>query len=749
MKRSSTDERKAKTSIPIFSLLLFLVAGVSGNVAADDYDDYARAVKKEVWSWNKPEFENRTLPNEYRKESAVVLAHHEEIKALSKNRIRVNPSLFGGSNWPFYFMTTNRQMVRINDRVALEKYSELSFKEEAWTQGVVRSDKYRSVVGIRIIKPDGSVREVDINDEAVAVMEHDTNREMLRKLAVPGLQVGDVIDYFFCSQMEVENQNAGVRYLPFYGEYPVLSYSVHCEISRKLTVEYASMNGAPDFVRSTNRDKDVVLDVVRTNLPKILPSRWTSAMRDLPAIRMNVLNNNSRAIYKPQSARKAGVYKRGENLTTKHLLDDAVNCINDADRLRTTMGTGIWEKVKKAAGDYRKHHPGISQEDLADYIYDALHFYSRSSDMHPVYFFVLLRQLLKDFKIPGEYLLAVDKYGARMSDMVSDGDPAYGVGINGRRCYFYPYFLYRTPRETPGEYQGEEACVYASTAQEAGRMKSRDAVGPYFRLPETQAEDNLSQSVINVSFAPDDPAALHIDRRTEYSGALKPEVQRQLGTYEEWDREMRRRLQIGKTLEEELKESRNDRRFLQDMKAVFDRRKNDRNDSVKLEIERFHARSPRAIFSYELSALGIAPDRPNVSYSVSYSLDSLVTKSGNDLILSAGRLIGSQWMPDSDGQRRHFNAYLPTARMFAWQIEIRIPDNCRVQGIEQLNVSRENEYASFRSTASLTGNRLTINAGLRYRRAFVPVAEWSRVVDVTDVCRAFCSRSVVLSLSGR
>ncbi|MDR2056719.1 MAG: DUF3857 domain-containing protein [Dysgonamonadaceae bacterium] len=743
----STNNRTKYSKRLIYSLLLFFAAGVSGNMAADDYADYAREIRNEIWAWDKPEFKNYALPDEYQKESAVILAHHQEIKALSKNKLRVNLSLNFSMNRELYYTNIDRQTVKINDQVALEKYSEIAFKEEAKTQGAMRSNEYRLVVGIRIIKPDGSIKEVDVDDEAVAVTEGKKDKKAYQKLAVPGLQVGDVLDYFFCNRLELETQNVGIQYFPFYDQYPVLTYSVHCEISRKLTVEYASMNGAPDFVRSTNEDKDIVLDVARKNLPKIESARWTSFFRDLPALRINILNNASKNIYKPQSARKDGIYKRGDNLEKQHLLDDAINFVRQADQpVKLKLRTQILMKVKKLTKNYQKQHPDISQEALADYIYDAINFHIRSlSSSYPVYFPVLYKELLKDFKIPGESILAVNKYGPRMSDMITDDDLAYGFGVNSQRYYFYPYSLYQTSFDIPYAYQGEEAYIYAATTLKGSKLKYIDVTDHDIRLPQTRSEDNKSASVMKVTFAPDDPSTLNIDRRTEYSGQLKLDVQRLLGSYEEWDKEMRKRLQIEKTMEEEMQDDRHDRKYVDDMKAVFEKRRNDQKDSVKVEIEHFHDLPPKEISTYELSALGITPDRPNAQYSVAYSLDGLVKKAGKNLILDAGKLIGSQWTPDANDRLRTMNAYIPTARMLIWEIEIQIPENYQVQGMEKLNKSEENACASFRSTASLEGNILKISAEKNYRTSFVPFTEWNKLIEVMDKTNEFYSQSVVLT----
>jgi hypothetical protein len=156
---------------------------------AEEYPDYAKRIRQEVWAWDKPEFKNYNVPEQYKDESAVILAHHEDIKVESKKIIQLVR---------VRYTNTDRRMVKINDKVSLDEYSDLSFKEEIkmqtrFTWGA--KNKVTTVVGVRIIKPDGTIKEVDV-DESVSVTEGKKEKESHKKLAIPDLQIGDIIDYF-------------------------------------------------------------------------------------------------------------------------------------------------------------------------------------------------------------------------------------------------------------------------------------------------------------------------------------------------------------------------------------------------------------------------------------------------------------------------------------------------------------------------------------------------------------------------
>ena len=52
----------------------------------EDYQKFAREVKAEVWKKDLPQFNNRSVPAKYNKESAVVLARYEEVGVDYSNR---------------------------------------------------------------------------------------------------------------------------------------------------------------------------------------------------------------------------------------------------------------------------------------------------------------------------------------------------------------------------------------------------------------------------------------------------------------------------------------------------------------------------------------------------------------------------------------------------------------------------------------------------------------------------------------
>ena len=232
------------------------------NANADDKEKYklfAEETRKEVWALKLPEFTNTAVPDKYKDESAVILAAHSRLEITKKTRFNVGAFLGG-----FHYIDREvncrdlyRMLVQINDKAALKEYSEFDYKAEIRKKDWRYDENYQQVLGVRIIKPDGTVNEVS-TDEYMTATEGKKDQEQLQKLAVPGLEIGDKIDIFFFNYTSLENHNLDPFVFRFRQSHPMLSYTVHCEIDDKLTTQYRTLNGAPDFKQSKDENGNIV-----------------------------------------------------------------------------------------------------------------------------------------------------------------------------------------------------------------------------------------------------------------------------------------------------------------------------------------------------------------------------------------------------------------------------------------------------------------------------------------------------------
>lgn len=97
----------------------------------------------------------------------------------------------------------------------------------------------------------------------------------------------------------------------------MLSYTVHCEIDDKLTTQYRTLNGAPDFKQSTNEEGNILLDVAMKDIEQTEPDLWYNSMQQTPTTLLYITNSQMKKYtYIPKSTKKKAATQSRRGLHT-------------------------------------------------------------------------------------------------------------------------------------------------------------------------------------------------------------------------------------------------------------------------------------------------------------------------------------------------------------------------------------------------------------------------------------------------
>lgn len=721
------------------AFLLLLALTIVSNVWADDYQEYAAAIRQDVWSWDLPDFQVVTIPEEYKHESGVILACHERIIASRKSKLKFNPGTILGVRKGLTAMCTIRSMVFLNDKAALDEYSELSFKEKVSQNNLYAKDKLRTVLGARIIKPDGTVVEVNM-DEAVNITQGKKEKDGYSKIAVSNLEVGDVLDYFMSWDYELEGMHMPEQYFTFSKSMPLLSYTIWCEIDDNLTVEYRSLNGAPSFQEQRDENNNVILSVSGKNLPKREGPVWSSVWRDAPMIRLNILNNSSQLVYKPSSARKAGVYA---NPDIKEIQKDAFYWLRDFTRVQRINYSSLISAAKKTVRNYQSKQKELSKEELADLIYDAL-LYQWGSGLRKYekeHFIAALMEMFKDAGI--DYMLGVVSQSNyyRMSDILSFTDLSYILMTpKNKALYTAPKSYVQAGRIAP-ELEGETIFMIP----EAGFPKNIKGAYLEYTIPVSSSDQNYCNFRMSVKTLEEEKDIWQFDRRQEISYPLSSMFHFLL-TYEDWNMQMRNRLGIEETLSEEYSTNRQYRKYADDWVASLEKGREKQKESFKTEIELQHEKSPKELLEHEIISPGVTRKEPVLVYRSVYTMENCAKKAGNDYVLFIGMLFPTQSKVEEHERIRKVPIDMEFARQTDCSVKIEIPAGYKVnpESLRKLNIKRENSCGSFISSAILEGEELHIRTVKRFEKAYLPVENWEMILEIQDASIEFGTLYLVL-----
>ena len=84
----------------------------------------------------------------------------------------------------------------------------------------------------------------------------------------------------------------------------------------------------------------------------------------------------------------------------------------------------------------------------------------------------------------------------------------------------------------------------------------------------------------------------------------------------------------------------------------FAKEREEQQDDFKEEIKGYHDQAAASVISSEILNTGINPSEPAFVYKTRYTMDGWVKRAGSNLVVSAGKLIGTQSKVRSFGHRR-------------------------------------------------------------------------------------------------
>ena len=193
----------------------------------NNYSRYASEVRRRVWSMPLPSFQQTSAPEVLADSGAVILAKYAEFNILNQNSGWPLASMFGllgavGSAIAYknnpYSSELCRVRVLLNDQKSVERWSSLAgyqSRMHLWEVG-------RSVVGIRIVSLDGSIREVNVDDVVAAILQRKSWVPRFQPFSIKGLQVGDILDVFYFNEEVLNELRSGFYTIDFADGEPTL-----------------------------------------------------------------------------------------------------------------------------------------------------------------------------------------------------------------------------------------------------------------------------------------------------------------------------------------------------------------------------------------------------------------------------------------------------------------------------------------------------------------------------------------------
>ena len=732
------------------------LSGIAQNSAVK-YNAEAENIRKEVWGWDNPEFKQRTVPAEYAGFSKVFIARHLDVNADSKKKLALRVGLT--SYRELMLNETLREVIKLNDKAAVSEYSEFRYTQLEKKSGFYTDHTTTVYMGIRVIKADGSVKEINTDD---IILTRDLKKQKEAKIAVPDLQVGDIIDYFVVKHTNMSQIDKIPSYLfLFYDDVPIMHCSMHFEIGKKYAVEYRSYNGAPDFKTTMGDDRDNILDIVKKNIPAVAESNlWTSAFRQLPIVRVNIIVGNKGLMASRLNARRPGeLYK---NQVSDEYLEDRLRMIANT---RTT--TRLIFTLGKTSGSYmrtvKKNFSNMSTDSAVREMFYIFRFHNfleqidagRVSslvempkiDLDENLVTYYLGEFFKSEDIDNNMIYTTLNRGPRIKEILSTEDLNNIIKVRGVDAPYYGFsHIFTCPSYLPSYLENSRNAISVNTGgiRETNYNRFQQTT---VDIPGSLAAQNSRTEKLNVALSPGD-MALEIKRQSTLKGHYKAEEQKRLILFEDYYNSEIKYFNEDKTLIEKLSDGRKTKKLAEELQEAFSEARKKNKESFIEEAKDLFDQEIKDIKNYKVENSGVRHTAPDLVYSSEFKMNNMVKKAGTSYIIDIGKLQGGQLKISGEQRKRSLDIYAPFSRSLNYEISFTIPDGYVAEGFEALNKKVENSAGSFISEVKATDKVLTVSLKKIYMHSYEPAANWNNMLAFIDAANEWSNSKIVLKKKG-
>lgn len=707
------------------AFFLLMMQLVCLSVKADNKADYlklAQKVRQEVWDNTPVDFKKRAVPEKFKKKSAVILSYYKELSTDYYRKATTELFISGRLTRQIDCEDMERMLIQINDKKALKDYSEFSFltKSKKWQGGYHHTTN--TILGIRVLKKDGTVQVVDF-DDYVDVKEGKKGKELSQKIAVPGLEIGDCIDVFSLNQIDTQEQQLDPFVFFLRQSEPVLYSRIHCVLDQSLATVYRSMNGAPEFKQTTDKDKNAVLDLTMDQPVDAEPSVWYNATVQSPYIMMFITPTKTKTVIVEKAMRQKGVRA---NPDVAPILQD------DWKLMKTYVSKNGYSPIG-LSGKYTRVFKALKKADLsAEEKADRIASFEYTCAGTSQESFNVVPNYLRKLGVELEMGITTPLGALPVDQLINYNSTTWFFRLKGTDLYYFPGVYPKVASEIPFIYQGRKAYM-------------QDAEAP-FEIPVSKASDNRSVVSVKASL---DGTKMNISRRVVYSGEQKmfgqsvcsPEVS----------------LYGPDHLEAYWRYLKYDdsnpycvfpKKDASNIKAAFaEYKQKEQADQFKEEVTGYHESDPVKVSGYGVDCVGIRKDSADLVYHVDYEMEGLVKRAGSSMMLAVGKLIGEQMKLEGNERIRKDRIWRRMAFADEWNIEVALPKGYQAsaESLKKLNTTVSNDCGEFAVKASAGAGKIIVHVSKSFLHREEPVANWDKVLKLVDACSAFNEKQVVIT----
>lgn len=693
----------------------------------------AKQARAFFWS-EKDEFKKVTaIPEKWKNESAVIIHKHE---LYDYHKFGKNVTYISGI----------RKRILLLDQAAITEFSQFNYKNKFYSNKAYRWKKGSNFIGVKIIKPDGKEIEIDTEKEAKEVDEE-------KKLAIPNLEIGDIIDYYYYS---VEPFKSLFDYtfdaieMPLGDVYPTMDLKITLNSENDFFINFNTYNGAPELKEIPMKSSgERSYELQEKDIPKNEFPRWFYPLAEMPCFKFQVifarsgkfekladgfLSEKERDIKKTVSKEDVFDYYNKKFVPLGDLGD-----INDFLKGRSFKS----EEEKIIEVYYFTRHQFFTRYIEAFVVNDAKLFYPfEYYGYSPIFFntegqFVnYFMQFLRKNEISFDIIIAKPRYDGSIDDLLIQQNLKKLLRVNTKTPIYLEYF---SPFSSADQfdYNIENSKAYVLEVSKGKRVTDASSV----QLPSSSYQENNVKTKTEMTL--DAFTGFKTTKTSSYYGHLKDGEQSERLNFYDYVYEDYRKYAT-KPLLDYVKNKKKNEQYANELTALINKMKDLQKESSEKSIE---GELDFSVDDYTIKILNTGRYGKNSPFEIKEEFmikDNLLKKAGNNYLIEIGKMLTSQVEIDQKEKDRKNNVYSVYPRSYENEIVLNIPAGYIVSGLEKLTKKVENETGGFTSTAEIKGNQLIVKTLKYYKNYFETNANWPKMIAFLDTAYQFTQEKVLL-----
>lgn len=687
-------------------------------------------VQSYCWDVHGYKKEKATYPKDWDNQSAIFLRYEKRYE------IRFVEGVAYVSGAKMHVSYISHYRIKILDEAALERFSEVYYVSGAHGgYNMYEDTRDKEFMNIKIIKPDG--KEIIVDNKEI--IEDDDGQ---RKVAVPNLEVGDILDYaLYTHDLATSFFYGVIDEFTLNRAYPIKDFNYSVITNEDWDVQFTSGQHEISLKETVINNKLFEFSIHKENVEKINSPRWNYYYQTGPYIRMYVGYSDNNLELRNE---------KGGQLHTSSLESEDI-----IEQYRA-----YYEKNKSAANEYAAFKGYLNRKYKKEEVpqvkvLEELYYYMRHhfTNKHYVYdryngdassyrklsnleFTGHIIYALRKLKIPYDIVVVVGRQSGNIEDVINKNQTDYLIRakLENSEIYFYRPNPYTRFNHFPPEIENAEGYVVEAESQRGKKLTTKTAL-----LPASDYTSNISKHETKVSFKEDDMMVLRVNSKAIHTGHQIENYQYDVVDWMEmiWSENKRYKTKLwGHPSKDKSKDMQNY------MQAQVDEREAAMESiaTAHFDLEGDNTK----LIDYKGLTTANTIDEQSLEYTFDCELSELVKKVGPNYVIKAGRLVGGQLILNEEEMEREVDVHMNFPRGYEYVIEITIPEGYEVKGLNNFTNNIDNETGSLKSVATLEGNILTITFNKYYKHNYEPAKNWDKMKAFLIPGGEFLTKEILL-----